>query len=124
MAQLTLTQRAEMAANTAFQSKVRSWLKNRANFWKDTVTTERSEVNRAMQKRKRFAKQILLTNGFVNSILYGMSEYFLMQYNADPPVLDGGVLADSEFDNAAFNAAYDYFAGVEAGDDTDLEIDW
>lgn len=124
MAQLTLTQRSDISQQAEFQGRVRAWLKNRGNFWTDATTPNRSDVTKRMQKRKRFAKRVLDEIGFIDSILFGFGEFFLMQYTVDPAVLSGDTLAESQFDSAAFNAAYDHFAGVEAGDDTDLEIIW
>lgn len=124
MAQLTQTQRAAIAANSTFQGMVRVWLKNRANFWKDAPTAVRADVNKQMQKRKRFGDKVLNEHGFVDQLIIRFTEYFLMQYTVDPAVLDGDILAESELDTAAFNAAYDFYAKVQPGDDTDLEVDW
>lgn len=128
MAQLTQSQRAQIALSNTFKGRVKVWLQNRANFWKDAVAVTRADVNKQLQKRKRFGEQILLEFGFVDNILVRFTEYYLMQYTTDPAqtetVSGELMLLESQLDSAAFNAAYDYYAGVEAGDSTDQEIDW
>lgn len=129
MAELTLTQRATIATNLAHLAKVKSKLKQKANYWKDYPTAARADVNKDVQKKKRFARNILIQPGYTDSVALGVGEFFLMQYNTATPVFENddpslNVLADSEYESGAFDAAFNYFAGIETGDNLDTEIDW
>lgn len=113
MAQLTLSERSQMANNGYFQNRLRAALKKTANYWLNST----QDNNTAVFKRKRFAKDI--QNGAMPD-MRAYAEYFLTQYNEDPPVFDTGdasQLADSALtDSPATPVAYDFFAGVEAKD--------
>lgn len=129
MPELTLTQRAAIATNASHIAKVKSKLKQKANYWKDFTTVQRADVNKEMQKKKRFSQNILMQPNYAENVAPGVGEFFLMQYNTANPVFEGGdsgsnVLADSEYESASFDAAFNYFAGVQVGDNTDIEIDW
>lgn len=123
MAALTLTQKAEIASNTDFQDKIVSILKVKALYWKNFPTPARADVNVALQKRKKLSKSILGgTWAEVMKALVG--QYFLVEYTTVNPDLDvNGIPTDAALDSN-FDAPYDYFAGVIAGDTTDTEIDW
>lgn len=91
MAQLTLSQRTELANNFGFQQRLISAVKKKANYFKDltyaAITNQATGQaaadfhNAATQKRKRFAEMILRTNGGLNATAF--AEYFLTQYNED-----------------------------------------
>ena len=129
MAQLTLSERALMAQNPVHLSKTRSKMNQKSSFWLQSDTPDRASVNKQIQKQKRYSKNLVLNQGYAESQVYKLGELFLTQYNVDPPVYENndpttGVLADSEYESAAFDEAFNYFAGVEIGDQTDLNIDW
>lgn len=120
MAELTLSERATMANTYTFQQRMFLGIRKKANYWKDFVPSTVAEFNRRTQKRKQFAHKVLNALTTVNIVAY--CEFFLNQYNADPPDLDGSTppqITDIVItDDGAADASFDYFAGVRTGDDT------
>lgn len=92
MAQLTLSERTQLANDPRFQQRLASAIKKKANFFKDqtyaTITNQATGQaaadfhNAATQKRKRFATQVL-KNSYVDQILKQFAEFFMTQYNED-----------------------------------------
>lgn len=118
MAQLTLSQRAEMANSLSLQRRLVSAFKKQAEYWKNYTVTTFAQYNEKTRKCKTYSRQILNESSIAN--IQSIAEYFLSQYNTDPPVLDSsGELADSELtDSPASAATYEFFAGVKMNDDT------
>lgn len=111
MAQLTLQQRGQMAANSLFHQRLTAAVKKTAKYWADFNS---SPNNVAIWKRKQFALSV--QNGTLENV-QAYAEYLLSVYNVDPPVMDGDQLADSELtDSFASANSYDYFANVQPSD--------
>jgi hypothetical protein len=123
MAQLTLQQKADMADSTSFKNRVHAQLLEKANYWKDFALTGSNGTadgayNLRLQKRKKYA--LYLLSGAIPD-LTAFSKFFLMQYDVDPAstttIGSETQLTDSALDSAAFNVAFDQFAGVITGDE-------
>lgn len=116
MAQLTLSEKAGMASDNRFLTRVQSSLKSKAQWWLENAAAPSfPDSNTATYKRKVFADEIM-KGRMPNDKAY--AEYLLAHYTEDPAVLDSiGHLADSELlAGTACEAAFDYFAGVETKD--------
>lgn len=119
MAQLTLTQRSEMANSLSVQRRLVAAVKGTAEYWRNYPLDSLADYNVAVKKKKEFAKQILQNASLASVQAY--AEYLLNQYQFDTtPDLDGnGEVSDTVLsDSTASAATYDYFAGVLPGDDT------
>lgn len=118
--ELTLSQRAIMANNYTFQQRMVLAMRKKANYWKDYNPITVGDFNLRTQKRKQFAHKVL--NGQITVSIISYCEFFLNQYNADPPDLDENTppqVTDLVLtDDGAADATFDYFAGVRTGDDT------
>ena len=123
-AQLTLTQRSTMANSLTLQRRLIAAVKNTASYWRALPITTFAAYNVANQKRKVFASQLL--QGSIPNV-QAYAEYLLNAYQfatgAEAGLgidLDGnGEVSDTVLlDSAASSASYDYFSGVQAGDDT------
>lgn len=124
MATLTSDQKAIISNNSTFLDRIEQILREKALYWKESATADRASVNKRMQKRKRFSRSILYTGNIVDTYRQLIADYWLTTYSNDPAVLDeAGVPTSSEISNT-FDPTYDYWAGVQTGDDTDLEIEW
>lgn len=126
MAQLTYSEKAEMAAKSTFQQRVWTALKDHAKYWIEFNSADAAALyNAQIQKRKRYAKTILSQAGLFGD-QKAVCEFLLNLYNVDPPVLDeNGELADSELGTSSSSAAltFDAFAGIIPGDN-DNPIQW
>jgi hypothetical protein len=113
MAQLTLTERTNLALNSTFNGKVFQALYSKANYW----NAQGIPTNLKLQKQKNYSLNVLTHGGGVD--LASVTRFWLSNYNADPPVLDqDGQPTDSEILNTgALEIVYDTLAGVVAGDD-------
>lgn len=119
MAQLSLTQKSSMAYSSTLQARLVAAVKGTADYWKNFPLDSLSAYNVAVQKKKQFARQILSNPSIPNPQAY--AEYLLNQYQFDTtPDLDGnGEVSDQVLsDSTASAATYEYFAGVQPGDDT------
>ena len=128
MAQLTLSERAELQNNSRFQQRLGSAVLKTAKFWLDFNVDQFSEYNVANQKRKEYARKVQsLGVQFMNN--YAGS--FLSAYNTDislPGILEAdqlpfnpqtNQLADAELtDSSTTSYVFDAAAGVEAGDES------
>ncbi len=120
MAELTLEQRSQMANNHNFQLRLSSALRKTANYWATFPLDTLPKYNKANKKKKEFARAVL-SGSPISLVAY--AEYLLSIYNeANPDLLpiteqvSDAVLTDS----SASAQAYNYFAGVQPGDDTDM----
>jgi len=113
MAQLTLSEKSALATNGEFMARVFQGLYSKANFWK----LQPAPTDLADQKRINYSVTVLTRGGGVD--LASVARFWLANYNADPPVLDGNSQpTDSAIlDTAALDTVYDTLAGVVAGDD-------
>lgn len=129
MAQLTLSERAELQNNARFQQRLASAVTKTAKFWKDFVVDQFSEYNVANQKRKKYAAQVLAVGAQPISSYAGT---FLSSYNTDisgagileddglPFNSQSNQLSDTELtDSSSASYTFDIAAGVETGDETD-----
>lgn len=118
MAQLTLTQRSSMATSISLQGRLVAAVKNTAEYWKNFPLDSKESYNVAVKKKKDFARQILENASLPNIQAY--AEYLLNQYQFDgDPDLEKDELSDAVLsDSTASAATYEYFAGVQPGDDT------
>lgn len=123
MSQLTLSQRSTMAGNGYFHQRLSSAIRKTANYWLTYTMNTVAKHNKAVQKRKLFARQIM--NGSMLISMQAYAEYLLSQYNeANPNLIEGdgidaGQLSDIVLtDSSASTLTYDYFAGVSADDET------
>lgn len=123
MAQLTGDERVTISKNQTFQDRVGAVMKMKAEYWQEATTPNRADVNRRMQKRKRFAKQVL-SSFFADQNKQQVAQHWLAYYQTSTPVVDGnGIPTYQEiFDN--FDPTWDFFAGVTPGEDTVTEIEW
>lgn len=115
-----------MANNPIFQQRLIAAVKKSANYWDTFPLDNLSNVNLAVQKKKVYATLILKSLVFQQSIQV-YATYFLSQYNEanpdlvplDPPLVESGQLTDAVLTDSASSAkTYEYFAGVEVGDET------
>ena len=119
MAQLTLSQKSEMANSLTVQRRLVAAVKGTAEYWRNYPLDSLGAYNVAVKKKKEFAKQILQNASLANSQAY--TEYLLNQYQFDgsPDLDDNGEVSDTVLsDSTASAATYDYFAGVLPGDET------
>lgn len=123
MSQLTLSQRSMMAANPNFQNRIGMAVKKTASYWLQLPLDTVAKWNKANKKRKEFARYIM--NGNVPVSMYTYAEYLLTQYNEENPDVIGspdineGQLSDTAItDSSASALTFDYFAGVQPGDET------
>ncbi len=123
MAALSLTEKANIASNSTFQSRIKEILLIKANYWRSLSTPNRSNVNVQHQKRNKLAKSILLSS-WSDSYKGLVSEFFLSQYSTSSPDLDENGQPSDQALNDNFDITYDYFAGVGSGDDTNQNIEW
>jgi hypothetical protein len=126
MAELTYSEKAAMASKDSFQQRTWTAFKDHARYWNEFASADPTALyNSQIQKRKRYAKAVLMESGNFAS-LRAICECLLNFYEVDPPVLDeNGELADSELSTSspAASKTYDQFSGVVAGDESD-PIQW
>lgn len=117
MAELTLSEKAVMANSVRFQRRIVAAVKGTAEYWKNFTFSQLSDYNEANRKKKVFAKNILNNASIPNPQAY--AEYLLNIYKSSDPDLDvNGELSDQVIgDSSVSIATFEYFAGVEAGDD-------
>lgn len=123
MAALTLDQKTTIGGNGTFQARIAQVLREKAQYWTNSGTPTRADVNQRIQKRKKLAKQILNTL-YADDRKLIIGEYWLTTYTADPAVIDGNGIPTAQAINDAFDPTYDYFAGVVSGDENETEIEW
>ncbi len=123
MAQLTGDQIAVIGVNPDFINRVKSTLRLKAEYWKESATATRASVNRQMQKRKRLAKNILSTT-YAESQASLVAQYWLAYYQTASPVLDGDGIPTYAEIFANFDPTFDFWAGYLPGDENELEIEW
>lgn len=118
MAQLTLSQKSTMANSLTFQRRLVSAVKATANYWANYTIDTFEKYSVANKKKKEFAKLILGQASIPNPQAY--AEYLLNQYtDANPSLNADGELDDQILsDSSASSYTYDYFSGVQPGDDT------
>lgn len=127
MAELTLTQRAELQENSRFRSRLAAAVQKTANFWNDYATDTLQKYNVAVKKRKEYARQVSSNPGLPSG---GYVSYFVSKYNTDIAVTSN-LESDSPFDvntnqlgdmqltdSSTSTITFDYFAGVKTGDET------
>lgn len=124
MAQITLDQIAQIKSNQTFIDRVRATLLLKAEYWKESATVNRTDVNRRMQKRKRLAKTILNTSWISGDVVNQVAQYWLTYYQDPNPDLDANGIPSTTAIFNNFDNTFDNFAGVLTGDDTQTEIDW
>ena len=133
MAQLTSDEKNNLIGSIT--GRITQILREKALYWQEFATPNRSDVNKRTQKRKKFSKQIFggsFTSGTNVSLI---AAYWLTTYDQDVATQgsDGegsydrldvdGVPTSREISNT-FDPTYDYWADVQTGDDTDVEIEW
>lgn len=124
MAALTSDQKASISNNSTFLDRIEQILREKALYWKESATVDRASVNKQMQKRKRLSRSILTQGSWVESYRQLIGDYWLTTYNNNPAVVDeAGIPTSAEISNT-FDPTYDYWAGVQTGDDIDTEIEW
>ncbi|MEO9145099.1 MAG: hypothetical protein ABI237_06030 [Ginsengibacter sp.] len=124
MQHLTLTQQSTMAGSITLQKRLVAAVKTAASYWKGFPLNTLQSYNVANQKRKLFATMVL--NGSVPNI-QAYAEYLLNNYQFATGAESGqGIDLDSNdevsdavlSDSTASAASYDFFAGVQPGDDS------
>jgi hypothetical protein len=129
MAKLTGQQVSDIGASQEFQNRIAAVVKVKAQQFAGMPTTTRADVNRRMQKRKRYAIGILASGADQN--VRNLASFWLgwYAYQVDPAVLDAATQTlpalpsyDTIFNS--FDATWDQFSGVLVGDDTETEIQW
>jgi hypothetical protein len=113
MAQLTLTQRSELAEDASFRGRLFQALFSKANYF----LGQPAPVNIKAYKEQSFA--VRFVNGGANNIdIYATSRFWLANYNADPPELEpnGQPTDNAVLNTGALDTVYDSLAGVVAGD--------
>lgn len=123
MAALTGDEVVAIKANQTFIDRVRATLLLKAEYWKESATPLRTDVNRRIQKRKRLARTILSTS-WADSMASQVAQYWIAYYQTTTPVLDANGIPtyDEIFNN--FDPTFDNFAGYVSGDENLTEIDW
>lgn len=119
--QLNLTQRSQMANSETFLQRLNTAMKGTAQYWKDFTPTQFDHYNVAVKKKKEFARKIFSTGVYENIRAY--AAYLLNQYRYDdagePDIDETGQLSDNILmDSSPATATFEYFAGVEFGDET------
>lgn len=126
MAELTLTQRAELQDNGRFRNRLAAAVQKTANYWSEYPIDTFAKYNIGVKKRKEFARQVLNNPGLPTG---GYASYFISKYNVDISVAgklesenpfdaNSNQLADAELTDSASTAiTFDYFSGVKTGDD-------
>lgn len=114
MAQLTLSQRAALAEDNIFRSRLFQGLFAKANFHR----SQSNPANLKAQKQQSYADPFVI--GGANSIdIHANTRFWLANYNEDPPQLD----VDNQptdaaiLDTNALDVVYDTLAGVQDGDE-------
>lgn len=123
MAQLTDDQRVTIGVDSTFQNRIAAVLREKALYWFNASTPNRSDVNKRMQKRKILSKSILQSS-WVDSYKILVAQFWITQYVDDPAVLDGNGIPTTTAISNAFDPTYDYWAGYNTGDENETEIDW
>lgn len=123
MAQLTDDDKARIGADPVFQQRIGAVLREKAMYWLNAATSARADVNRQMQKRKRLSKSILQSS-WVDSYRTLVAQYWITQYVEGNPDLDGNQIPNVTAISNAFDPTYDYWAGVNQGDNAETEIEW
>lgn len=126
MAELTLTQRAELQDNNRFKSRLAAAVQKTANYWNEYVVDTFAKYNVAVKKRKEYAAKVLSNPGLPSG---GYVSYFVSKYNVDIAVTSN-LEADAPYDvttnqlgdmqltdSSTSTITFDYFAGVKAGDE-------
>lgn len=124
MAELNLTQRAELKNNQRFQQRLHLAATKTANYWLTFPIATIGDMNVAMQKRKVLARKILAAGGVDSEYI----STFVMEYNEPSPVLEDpqepfdavtNQLADGQLTDSSTSAAvYDKIARISAGDNS------
>lgn len=112
--ELTLTQKSTLAQSDVFRYRIFQGLFSKANYHRLIATP----ANLKAQKQKTYAIQFL--KGGANTIdIYAVTRFWLANYNANPPVLDGNAQPTDTaiLDTAALDTVFDALAGVVAGDE-------
>jgi hypothetical protein len=120
--QLTLDQKAAIAASPVFQARVQQVLMEKSQYWKNSPTPTRADVNVRMQKRKVFSSFLLNDASASESVKIVSGNYWLT--TVTNPALDGNGIPTSGAIGDSFDGTYDYFAKVNPGDENNTEIDW
>lgn len=113
MAQYTLTEKSALAENSSFRSRLFQALFSKANY-------HRMQTPQNLKQSKQQTYALNFLKGGANSIdIHATTRFWLANYNADPPELDGN---NQPSDNAILNTQpldvlYDALAGVVAGDE-------
>jgi hypothetical protein len=123
MAQLTGDQIIVIRTNQTYVDRIAEVLIQKAEYWKESGTPNRADVNVRTQKRKRFANTILNTTA-VNESKVTAARYWITYYETATPVLDGSGIPTYQEIFDGFDATFDFCAGVNTGDDTLTEIYW
>jgi hypothetical protein len=119
-AQLTLSEKSQLAQTESFRQRIYQALFSKANFYigqpevnpQASVTTTN---NLARQKQKAFA--VALSKGQVSIDLKVATHFWLANYNSVPQLDSNNQPTDSQILNtAALDAVFDSYAGVISGD--------
>ncbi len=109
-AQLTLSEKAEMAKSPLMYERIYQALYSKANFWLNASVT-----NLKVQKEQNFAKSFVKGNSSID--IKAIVHYWLSGYNAVPVLDSNGQPTDSQILNSAqLDVVFDNLAGVVAGD--------
>ncbi len=132
MAELTTTQRADLQDNSRFNNRLAAAVQKTANYWNNVAIDTFAKYNVANQKRKQFARNIANNPDLPNS---GYAAFFLSIYNEDislvgqletdniPFDANSNQLSDDRLLNSSTTTiTFDYFAGVQIGDDAEQII--
>ncbi len=132
MTELTLTQRAALQENSRFSNRLAAAVQKTANYWNQYDVDTFAKYSVGNQKRKEFAKRISMHPGLPSA---GYASFFLSIYNDDiaavgqletdnePFDANSNQLSDARLlDSSTTAITFDYFAGVQAGDDAEQII--
>ena len=119
-AQLTLSEKSNLAETQSFRSRVYQGLFSKANFW--IIDVAGAPANLKEQKLYNYS------NNFVRGGAGGIDQnvvtcYWLSNYNVAPPDLIGspspleGQPSDDALNTAALDTVFNTLAGVLAGDE-------
>ena len=123
---LSSDQKSDLITGSALQNRIGEVLREKALYWKNfavTNTPNRADVNRQFQKRMRLSK-LILSSTWSDANKNLVAAYWVIQYAADPAVVDGNGVPTTAAISATFDSTYDYFAGYITGDENLTQIDW
>lgn len=125
MAQLTLSEKAQMLATTSFLERVKMAILAKAHYFNNITPGSIGDYNLQYQKRKRFAKRII--NGDFPDV-YAFAQFILQLYTTATPDLNSdNQLSDEvlagESSGTYFDPPFDYYAGTQ-NSDSDEPIIW